>query len=51
MDFRNAAGEAQVTLSADPLIEYQDVIRAMDALHEQDGRSLFPAVLFSAGVR
>lgn len=51
IEFMNAAGEGEVILNADPLVEYQNVIRAMDALREQEGRSLFPAVLLSAGVR
>ncbi|MFK8000790.1 MAG: ExbD/TolR family protein [Polyangiales bacterium] len=51
VEFRNAAGLGEVTLTADSLVEYQNVIHAMDALRERDGRSLFPAVLLSAGVR
>ncbi|MFT5431354.1 MAG: biopolymer transport protein TolR [Myxococcota bacterium] len=51
INFVNAAGVAQVILSAEPLVDYQSVIRAMDALRQQDGRSLFPAVLLSPGVR
>lgn len=51
IEFKNVAGVAQVTLTADPLVQYQNVIHAMDALREHDGRTLFPAVLLSAGVR
>lgn len=51
VEFRNSIGQGQVTLSADPLVEYQSVIHAMDALRVHEGRSLFPAVLLSAGVR
>lgn len=51
IEFRNSTGLAEVTLTADSLVQYQNVIHAMDALRERDGRSLFPAVLLSAGVR
>ncbi|MEM1417704.1 MAG: biopolymer transporter ExbD [Myxococcota bacterium] len=44
--------EVKVTVSADPLIEYQYVVQAMDAVRENDeGETLFDEVLLSAGVR
>lgn len=43
--------ETQVTVSADPLIEYQHLIKAMDALRSRGSDELFPRVLLSAGVR
>lgn len=51
IEFKNAVGEGEVILSAEPLVEYQNLIHAMDSLREHNGRSLFPAVLLSAGVR
>ena len=44
--------ETRVTVSADNLVEFQDLIAAMDAVRsEDDGGELFPEVLISAGVR
>ena len=43
--------ERQVIVSADPLIEYQHLVQAMDALRNKDTEELFPEVLISAGVR
>ncbi|MEZ4286787.1 MAG: hypothetical protein R3A47_01280 [Polyangiales bacterium] len=43
--------EERVTLSADPQVEYEHVIAAMDAVRGTDGQPLFPEVLLSAGVR
>lgn len=44
--------ETKVTISADPLIEYQYLLYTMDALRENgDGDELFPDVQLSAGVR
>ncbi len=44
--------ETKVTVSADPLVEYRDLIAAMDAVRETDDEEeLFPEVLLSAGVR
>ena len=43
--------ENQVILSADPNIEYQNIIRAMDSLRAQGTEPLFPNVMLSAGVR
>ena len=51
LNYTNADGEGQITVSADPLIEYQDLISAMDAVREDGADVLFPAVLLSAGVR
>lgn len=44
--------EQRVTVSADPLIEYQDLVWAMDAIRGGEGDDvLFDEVLLSAGVR
>lgn len=43
--------ERQVTISADPLIEYQHLVGAMDAVRMKDTEELFPEVLLSGGVR
>lgn len=43
--------ETQVTVSADPLIQYEHVVHAMDAVRNQGETELFPDVLLSAGVR
>lgn len=43
--------ETQVIVSADPLIEFETVVLAMDALRAQDDKELFPQVLLSGGVR
>ena len=43
--------ETRVTVSADNLVEFQDVVSAMDAVRDKDGEELFPDVLISAGVR
>jgi len=43
--------ERQVTISADPLIEYQHLVGAMDAVRLQGTEELFPEVLLSCGVR
>jgi biopolymer transport protein ExbD len=43
--------ETQVTISADPLVEYQHLIRAMDAVRNRGSDELFPTVLLSAGLR
>ncbi len=44
--------EVKITVSADPLIEYQFLVQAMDAVREDDeGETLFDEVLLSAGVR
>ena len=51
LNYTNAEGEGQITVSADPLIEYQNLLSAMDAVRAQGEEELFPAVLLSAGVR
>ncbi|MFT5359537.1 MAG: biopolymer transport protein ExbD [Polyangiales bacterium] len=51
LNYTNADGIGQITMSADPLIEYQDLITAMDAVRADGADTLFPAVLLSAGVR
>lgn len=43
--------ERQVTISADPLVEYEHLIEAMDALRSKGTEELFPEVLLSGGVR
>lgn len=43
--------ETQVILSADPNIEYEHLIHAMDALRTDGTNVLFPDVMLSAGVR
>lgn len=43
--------ETQVTVSADPLIQFQYVLNAMDAVRSKGDEELFPDVLLSAGVR
>ncbi len=43
--------ERQVTVTADPLIQYRYLVQAMDAIREKDTEELFPEVLISAGVR
>jgi biopolymer transport protein ExbD len=45
------ADETQVIVGADPTIEYEHMIRAMDALRSQGTTELFPNVMLSAGVR
>jgi biopolymer transport protein ExbD len=43
--------ETRVTLSADPAIQYEHVIHAMDALRSRGDDDLFPEVLLSGGIR
>ncbi|MBX3251602.1 MAG: biopolymer transporter ExbD [Myxococcales bacterium] len=44
--------ENQVTVSADPMVQYQHLLSAMDAVRETDANEiLFDKVLLSAGVR
>lgn len=43
--------EERVTVSADPDIEYQYLISAMDAVRSKGKDDLFPEVLLSAGIR
>jgi biopolymer transport protein TolR len=43
--------ETQVTVTADPLIQYVHLIAALDALREDDTDELFPEVLIAAGIR
>lgn len=43
--------EHVVILSADPRIEYQNLISAMDAVRSQGADPLFPDVMLSAGVQ
>lgn len=43
--------ERQVTISADPLVEYQHLVGAMDAVRMKGTEELFPEVLLSGGVR
>ncbi len=49
---KNFPDEDQVTILADPPIEFRHVVAAMDAVRENDeGEPLFPRVLLSAGVK
>lgn len=43
--------ETTVTISADPQIEYEHIIAAMDAVRNKGEEELFPNVLISVGVR
>ena len=43
--------EKDVIVGADPMIHYEYVVAAMDALRSKDSKVLFPKVLLSAGVR
>ena len=43
--------ETQVIISADPLVEYQHLIAAMDAVRGRGTEEYFPDVLLSGGVR
>ena len=43
--------EERLTLSADPEVEYEHIINAMDAVRGDDKTPLFPEVLLSAGLR
>ncbi|MDH5673393.1 MAG: biopolymer transporter ExbD [Myxococcales bacterium] len=43
--------EDTVTVSADPQIEYEHVVAAMDAVRRNEENELFPRVLISVGVR
>jgi len=43
--------EERVTLGADPLVEYEHLIHAMDSMRGSEETPLFPEVLLSAGLR
>jgi biopolymer transport protein TolR len=43
--------EHEVIIGADPMIQYEHVVAAMDALRGDKTKELFPDVLLSAGVR
>lgn len=43
--------EDTVTVSADPQIQYEHVVAAMDAVRKKGNQALFPHVLISVGVR
>jgi biopolymer transport protein ExbD len=45
------ADETDVIVGADPMIHYEYVVAAMDALRGDAKHVLFPKVLLSAGVR
>ena len=49
--FQRDEGEGEITVSADPLVEYQDLLSAMDAVRKRADESLFPHVMLAAGVR
>ena len=48
---REFQDETQVILSADPEIEFEHIVGAMDALRGDGPTELFPDVMLSAGVR
>ncbi len=43
--------EKQVIIQADPMIEYEHIVGAMDAVRKTGEQMLFPDILLSAGVR
>jgi biopolymer transport protein TolR len=43
--------EDSVTISADPQIEYEHIVAAMDHVRDQGDKELFPNVLISVGIR
>lgn len=45
------ADETQVIITANPMIEYEHIVKAMDAVRGKGAQALFPDVLLSAGVR
>jgi biopolymer transport protein TolR len=45
------ASEEDVMIGADPLIQYEHVVAAMDAVRSNGKQTLFPKILLSAGVR
>ena len=45
------ADETEVIIGADPMIQYEHVVAAMDAVRTDGKQSLFPKVLLSAGIR
>lgn len=45
------ADENEVIIGADPMIQYEHVVAAMDAVRGTADKELFPQVLLSAGVR
>ncbi|MEM7604813.1 MAG: biopolymer transporter ExbD [Myxococcota bacterium] len=51
LHYRGPYGNARITISAEPLVAYQDLISAMDAARSRNGQALFRDVRISAGVR
>ena len=45
------ADETTVTVSADPQIEYEHIVAAMDAVRRSEQQELFPQVRVSVGIR
>jgi biopolymer transport protein TolR len=45
------ADEEDVMIGADPVIQYEHVVAAMDAVRSNGKQTLFPKILLSAGVR
>ncbi|MDB4974711.1 MAG: TolR-like protein [Myxococcaceae bacterium] len=45
------SSEKDVIVGADPVIHYEYIVAAMDALRSKDKKELFPKVLLSAGIR
>lgn len=43
--------EEQAVVSADPVVEYQYLVRAMDVVRARGDKPLFPTLLLSAGIR
>jgi biopolymer transport protein TolR len=43
--------EEDVMIGADPMIQYENVVAAMDAVRSDGKQTLFPKILLSAGVR
>lgn len=48
---KNHPDETQVKMTADPVIEYEHFVSAMDAVRHNDGEEVFPEVLIVGGVR
>lgn len=51
LEYRGPSGDARITISAEPLVAYQDVIATMDAARSRNGEPLFRDLRLSAGVR
>ena len=49
--WHSARAQTEVIIGADPMIHYEHVVAAMDAVRSDQKQSLFPKVLLSAGIR